>query len=158
MGWVDSLRGSKVGLDTTPLIYFTEENSSYWEVVVPFFNALSVGEFEIVTSMMTLLEALVRPVRDGDLELAQEYRDFLLQTENLTTFLLDQEISEEAARLRAFHNIRTPDSIQMATAIVKGASFFLTNDTRLPSLPNLKTLVLDNLKKEIESQQSSTEP
>ncbi len=25
-------------------------------------------------------------------------------------------------------------------------SFFLTNDTRLPSLPNLKTLVLDNLK------------
>jgi len=28
-----------------------------------------------------------------------------------------QEIAEEAARLRAFHNIRTPDSIQMATAI-----------------------------------------
>jgi len=25
---------------------------------------------------------------------------------------------------------------------------FLTNDTRLPSLPNLKTLVLEDLKKE----------
>ena len=58
-----------------------------------------------------------------------------------------QEIAEEAARLRAFHNIRTPDSIQMATAIFGGASFFLTNDTRLPSLPNLKTLVLEDLKK-----------
>jgi hypothetical protein len=28
------------------------------------------------------------------------------------------------------------------------ATFFLTNDTRLPSLPNLKTLVLEDLKKE----------
>jgi len=45
-------------------------------------------------------------------------------------------------------NIRTPDSIQMATAIKTGASFFLTNDVRLPSLPNLKTLVLDDLKKD----------
>jgi hypothetical protein len=37
-------------------------------------------------------------------------------------------------------------------------SFFLTNDIHLPSLPNLKTLVLDNLKKETESQQLSQEP
>jgi hypothetical protein len=58
-----------------------------------------------------------------------------------------QEIAEEAARLRAFHNIRTPDPILMATAILGGASFFLTNDTHLPSLPNLKTLVLEDLKK-----------
>ncbi len=53
-----------------------------------------------------------------------------------------------AARLRAFHKIRTPDSIQMATAIIGKASFFLTNDIRLPSLPNLKTLVLNDLKLE----------
>ena len=36
---------------------------------------------------------------------------------------------------------------KMATAVFGGASFFLTNDTRLPSLPNLKTLVLEDLKK-----------
>jgi len=36
---------------------------------------------------------------------------------------------------------------KMATAISVGASFFLTNDTHLPSLPNLKTLVLEDLKK-----------
>ena len=57
MGWIDSLRGSVVGLDTTPLIYFIEENPAL-----------------------------------------------------------------------------TP--------------FFLTNDIRLPSLSNLKTLLLDDLKKE----------
>jgi len=37
------------------------------------------------------------------------------------------------------------DAIQMATAIHEGASFFLTNDARLPSLPKLKVLVLDEL-------------
>ena len=70
-----------------------------------------------------------------------------VDSHSVTTHFLSQEIAEEAARLRASYNIRTPDSIQMATAISVGASFFLTNDTRLPSLPNLKTLVLDELKK-----------
>jgi hypothetical protein len=38
-------------------------------------------------------------------------------------------------------------TVGLATAIFGGASFFLTNDTHLPSLPNLKTLVLEDLKK-----------
>jgi predicted nucleic acid-binding protein len=147
MGWVDSLKGNVIGLDTTPLIYFTEENQTYIEVIDPFFKALGNDELIVVTSVVTLLEVLVRPIRDGNLKLAQRYREFLLNTNSVTTHFLSQAIAEEAARLRTFHNIRTPDSIQMATAIFGGASFFLTNDTRLPSLPNLKTLVLDDLKK-----------
>jgi hypothetical protein len=34
----------------------------------------------------------------------------------------------------------------MATAIRTGASFFLTNDIRLPSLPGLTMLVLEELR------------
>jgi predicted nucleic acid-binding protein len=148
MGWIDSLRGSVVGLDTTPLIYFIEENPAYLKVVDPFFEAVALGEITVITSVIALLEVLVHPIRNADTKLAQKYRDILLDSEGLTTILLDQDIAEEAARLRAFHNIRTPDSIQMATAIIGKASFFLTNDVRLPSLPNLKTLMLDELKKE----------
>lgn len=55
-------------------------------------------------------------------------------------------IAEKAAQLRATYNIQTPDSIQMATAIRGGASFFLTNDARLPSLPGLEVLVLEELR------------
>ncbi len=146
MGWVDSLRGSVVGFDTMPLIYYIEENHNYLEVVDPFFEAIDRGEFKVVTSIITLLEVLVHPVRNGDVILAQRYRDLLFDTEGLSTMILNRTIAEEAARLRASHNIRTPDSIQMATAISEGASFFLTNDLRLPSLPNLKTLVLEHLK------------
>jgi predicted nucleic acid-binding protein len=55
-------------------------------------------------------------------------------------------IAEEAAQLRATYNLQTPDSIQMATAISAGASLFLTNDARLPSLPGLEVLLLEELR------------
>ena len=148
MGWVDSLQGSVVGFDTMPLIYYIEENPNYLKMIDPFFEAVERGEFEVVTSIITLLEVLVHPIRDGNAELAQRYRDLLFETEGLSTVEIDQAIAEEAARLRASYNIRTPDAIQLATAIFGGASFFLTNDIHLPSLPNLKTLVLEDLKKE----------
>src|SRR5439155_23764283 len=107
-----------------------------------FFEAVEKGDCSVVTSIMSLLEVLVYPIRNGDADLAQRYRDILIESEALTIVLLDLAIAEEAARLRAFHNIRTPDSIQMATALNKKASFFLTNDKQLPSLPNLTTLLL----------------
>lgn len=146
MEWIAALQGKVVGLDTTPLIYFIEENPAYLETVRPFFEAMDHDEFSVVTSIVTLLEVLVHPFRHGDRTLAQQYHDILLNAEGLTTILLSHDIAEEAARLRAAHNIRTPDAIQMATAIHEGASFFLTNDARLPSLPRLKVLVLDELK------------
>lgn len=154
MGWVDSLRGSVVGLDTAPIIYLIEESPTYLRVVDPFFEGIARGEIVAVTSIMSLLETLVHPIRSANAHLAQKYRDILLGSEGLNTLFLDQDIAEEAARLRAFHNIRTPDSIQMATAIIGKASFFLTNDKYLPSLPNLKILMLDDLLKEDQKKES----
>ena len=147
MGWIDSLRGNIVAIDTAPLIYFIEESPAYVMIVDPFFEALQHGEFAVVTSVMSLLEALVVPLRRGDTDLARKYRDILSKTRGLTTMSIFSSIAEEAAKLRASYNIRTPDAIQMAIAISARAKFFLTNDKRLPSLPGLQVLVLDDLKK-----------
>jgi predicted nucleic acid-binding protein len=64
----------------------------------------------------------------------------------LTVVELTPHIAEIAAQIRGTYNLRSPDAIQMATAIHEGASFFLTNDARLPSLPGLQMLVLENLR------------
>jgi predicted nucleic acid-binding protein len=143
--WVNALEGQVVALDTTPLIYFIEQNSSYIDAIRPFFVAMDRGEIRVVTSMVTLLEVLVYPLRRGERDLAQQYRDILLNAEGLTTLSLSQDIAEEAAQLRASYNIRTPDAIQLATALCEGASCLLINDARLPSLPGLRVLVLDEL-------------
>lgn len=146
MEWLATLRGKVIGLDTAPVIYFIEENPAYIDAIGPFFEAMDSGDFAVVTSIMTLLEVLVHPFRRGDVNLAQQYRNILLTSENLTTLFLSQAIAEETARIRARHNIHTPDAIQMATAIHAGAGFFLTNDSSLPSIPGLTVLTLDTLK------------
>lgn len=146
MGWVETLKGSIVGIDTSPFIYYSEVHSNYFQIVDPFFQALFRGDFIAVTSIVTLLESLVRPVKEGNTALAQEYRDILFDTEGIDTITLTQGIAEEAARLRAIYRIATPDAIQIATAIRSDATFCLTNDRRLSSISELKVLTLDVLK------------
>ncbi len=148
MEWIAQARGKIVGLDTAPIIYYIERHSLYIEMLRPFFQAVNKGECALVTSVMSLLEVLVIPIRLDNADLARQYRDILFKTRGLTTMSIFPNIAEEAARLRASYNIRTPDAIQMATATFARADFFLTNDVRLPSLPSLQTLVLDDLKKD----------
>ncbi|MDF5721388.1 MAG: PIN domain-containing protein [Rhizonema sp. PD37] len=145
MEWLAQLRRQVVGLDTAPLIYFMEENLTYLEMTDAFFEAMFRGEFRVVTSVVTIPEVLVYPLRQGNAALAQQYRNILFNSQGLTTMEVVPVIAETAAQLRADYNLRTPDAIQMATAINEGASFFLTNDARLPSLPGLSVLVLDQL-------------
>ena len=144
MEWIAQLQGAIVGLDTAPLIYFIEENPTYLQITDAFFEAMFRGEFIVVTSVVTIPEVLVYPLRQGNITLAQQYRDILFNSQ-VTTIEVVANIAETAAQLRADYNLKTPDAIQMATAINEGASFFLTNDGRLPSLPGLSVLVLNQL-------------
>ncbi|KHG39731.1 MAG: type II toxin-antitoxin system VapC family toxin [Aphanizomenon flos-aquae KM1D3_PB] len=146
MQWIEQLQGQTVALDTAPLIYFIEQNPEYIERVRLFFRALNNREFKVITSVVTLLEVLVYPLRRGDIILSQQYRDILFEDEEILKVIeLSPDIAEIAAQLRAVYNLHSLDAIQMATAIYGGASFFLTNDIRLPSLPGLTVFVLNNL-------------
>jgi predicted nucleic acid-binding protein len=145
MEWLTQLQGQVIGLDTAPLIYFIEQNEAYLELVRSFFQAMSQGEFQVVTSALTLTEILVHPLRSGNTELARQYRDIVLDQENLITLPVSIEIAEVAAQLRATQNLRTPDAIQIASAMQRGATLFFTNDARLANVSGLEVLVLDTL-------------
>jgi len=142
--WINDLRGKTIGLDTAPLIYFMEENPAYLETVRQFFEAMDRSDFMVVTSTVTLLEVLVQPLRNNNSELASEYRDILLNSK-LITLEVSNTIAELAAQLRASHNLRTPDAIQLGAALNAGASHFFTNDVRLPEIPSIQILSLDEL-------------
>lgn len=147
MAWTDELQGKLIGLDTSPVIYFIEENPDYVSLVTPFFEAFEYGEFNIVTSTITLVEVLVIPIRRNNAELAARYRDILLEAEGLSMLMLSPAIADKAAHLRATYNhLRTADAIQIATALDAQADFFLTNDKRLASVSEIKILVLDDLR------------
>jgi predicted nucleic acid-binding protein len=145
VGWVDALRGKTVGLDTAPLIYFIEQSPGRIEKLRPFFAAAGRGEFRLTTSFVTLVEVLVQPLRNGRVDIAHAYRDILLRSPALRAVPLDKQVAEEAARLRAVHSLRTPDAIQVATAVQSGASHFLTNDAALAQISGITVLLLDAL-------------
>lgn len=54
-------------------------------------------------------------------------------------------IVETAARLRATYNLKTPDSIQLATSIEADADCFLTNDVKLRAVKDLVVVTVDEL-------------
>jgi predicted nucleic acid-binding protein len=137
--------GQIVGLDTAPLIYYVEAHPAYLPLVDPFFAMLERGEVHGITSIVTLIETSIRPMRNGNADLVARYEDLLLDTANIDTIDLSAPIAQEAARLRATYNLRTPDAIQLATALHAGATTFLTNDERLAVVPDLNVLVLDAL-------------
>jgi predicted nucleic acid-binding protein len=145
LGWVEKLYGQIVGLDTAPLIYYLEAHATYLPVVDPFFEAVALGNIEIVTSTVTLIEVLTLPLRQGNSALAAQYRQLLLTTQGLSMYPVSAAIAEEAARLRAEYNLRTPDAIQIATTRTAGATAFLTNDTRLAVVADLQVLLLGQL-------------
>ena len=145
MEWIERLRGTVVGIDTSPLIYFIEEHPVWLAKVQPFFQALDQGVFRAVTSTITLTEVLVHPFRQSQGVLAEQYRQILLRARNLTTVPVTAAIAEQAAELPAHYNLRTPDAIQLATALDAQAGSFLTNDKGISLPGSLRVITLEDL-------------
>jgi predicted nucleic acid-binding protein len=145
VGWIDDLTGHLVGVDTAPLIYYVEGHPTYLPRRDPFFQAVAQADITVVTSIITLIEVSIRPLRNDDTVVVARYSEILFDTAQIVTTNVTAPIAREAARLRATYNLRTPDAIQLATAITAGAVAFLTNDERLRSVPDIPVLVVDDL-------------
>lgn len=145
MGLIQKLTNKKVFLDTAPLIYYIEENQRYSKILDNLFLTNSKGKFKFQTSVITLLEVLVLPMRKNEHQLVEQYKTILCNSTTIEIFDLNIEITIRAANLRARYGLKTPDSIQLATAIFYSSDYFLTNDTRLKSVDEIEILVLDEL-------------
>jgi len=145
MGLIQKLKNKKVFLDTAPLIYYIEENQHYSPVLNKLFLDNSKGEFLFQTSVITLLEVLVLPMRQNEIQLVEQYQNILCNSQSIEIFDLNVEIAKRAARYRAIYGLKTPDSIQIATAVYSSADYFLTNDLRLKTVKDIEVLVLDEL-------------
>lgn len=144
MGLIRDLGSGPIGLDTPLFIYFLEEHPQYLAVVRPAFVALAEGELTGVTSALTLLETLVQPYRVGNALLAEQYRAFLTRSHGLRMDPITSEVLCAAARLRAAYNIKTPDAIQLATALIARCPVYVTNDRNLPPVPGIRILQIRN--------------
>jgi|LZCG01.1.fsa_nt_gb predicted nucleic acid-binding protein len=85
-------------------------------------------------------------MRENQMTLVQKYQDILRHSSTIELFDINTEISVLAAKYRAKYGLRTPDAIQIATAVDVDAGFFLTNDLKLKNVNEIEVLILDELK------------
>jgi predicted nucleic acid-binding protein len=134
-----------LGFDTAPLIYFVERHPTYVGIMRAILQRVDTGAIAGYSSVVTLTEVLTLPKRLGNTAIEQAYRDVLLHSRHFTLIHIDTTIAEQAAALRASHTLRTPDALQIATALHAGCQGFLTNDRALKRVTNLRVLVLDEI-------------
>ncbi len=132
-------------IDTAPFIYFVERHPAYVDQMRAIFRLLDNGAFDAITSTVTFTEVLMKPIQANDKLLQTSYRELLLNTRYIEVVPASISIAEKAATLRAAYNLRTPDALQLATAIDSGCQGFLTNDRKLLRVTEIPVLVLDDL-------------
>lgn len=135
----------RLGLDTALIIYFVEANPTYNTRVQAIFHRITQGQIRGFTSVVTLSEVLIHPLRTGNSQLENDYRNLLLHTRNVQILSVGPSLAQRAADLRARYNLRLPDALQVATSLRAGCQAFLTNDTGLRRVTELRVLLLDEL-------------
>jgi len=142
-----NLEGKIIGLDTMVFIYHFEENQIYSPLTFSIFESLEKGNFNGITSILTLLEILVKPKRENNSIFTERYKLLFETFPNLQVKILDENIADIASNLRANYNINTPDAIQIATSLEAQADIFITNDASLKKITEIKVLLLSEVLK-----------
>ncbi len=130
------------------MILFLDANIIIYrvEAVEPFNRQVLAAVQELVTlhskagfavSRLSMMECLVKPLRDQNRTDIEHYRSFFAST-GLQVIEVNSLVLETATLLRARHGLRTPDAIQAASAMsIKGPMTFFTGDKQFGKVPGL---------------------
>ena len=123
---------SKIFFDTNIFIYMFEGLEPFRSQTLNIRRRMIERGDIIVTSTMTLGELLVKPTKLGQASLIEQYDRAIRSTTQVVSF--DAQVAWRFASLRATHNLRCADAIQLACAAHTGVDLFLTNDINLHKL------------------------
>lgn len=134
----------KVFLDTAPIIYFVEQNPTYFSRSQPIFEAIDQGAVTAVTSPITLAECLIFPLQKSQTSLIQIFSALIVQAEHTEFVATNDVIGLKAAELRVLYNLTLTDALQIATAISVHCDGFLTNDLQLKKVQGIEIICLQD--------------
>ncbi|GMV55258.1 MAG: hypothetical protein AMXMBFR6_10630 [Betaproteobacteria bacterium] len=126
-------------LDACIIIYWIEASDPFHARLMARLRAFrqKAPETTFAVSRLSWLECMVKPLRDKDRALVDEYRAFF-DAKQLSVIELTAPIIERATALRAEHGLKTPDALQAASALeLAGDVLFLTNDQRFGKVAGL---------------------
>ena len=135
-------------LDSNVFIYSEEKHTEFDEALKQLGQDISMGVIEAVTSELTLLEVLVKPLADNDVAKIEMYKRSLRNGDAMSVVPVDRDVLLEATSVRAFGRLKLPDAIHFATALLSNCTHLLINDDHFKSMKNhhkIKALPLQQL-------------
>lgn len=138
MGPVSNAPVNLIYFDANAFIYSVERVAPYDALLRNYWQLTTQGQAKIVTSELTVLEVLVRPLRLQDHHLVSLFRSTLTVSPDVRLLPISLHLLEQAAQIRATSGLKTPDAIHAATALLAGVTSFVTSDAafqRLAALP-----------------------
>ena len=120
---------SRIFWDTNLYIYLLENYGPLSKRTIAVRKAMLSRGDELLTSALTLGEALVKPMEQGRAELCRSYEQAIRTTSTLIPF--DEKAARVYSILRRDRSLRVADAIQLSCAAAAGVDLFLTNDLRL---------------------------
>jgi len=130
-------------IDANTVIYAVERIEPYRSLLEPLWNAAHAQTISLLTSELTWLETLTKPLRDQDTRLEALFRAFLTARE-ITLLPATLPLWEQAARLRAL-GLKTPDALHAATGLAGQCRLFVTNDPIFQRVPGLSVTILNTV-------------
>ncbi|PIE01854.1 MAG: PIN domain nuclease [Acidobacteria bacterium] len=142
---IDLKEGDVVFLDTAPFIYYFEKHPNYFPLMQSLMDRVYALNIQVVTSAITYIEIAIYPARLGQNRLVAKYRDFFNYSENIHLLPLDLVTSDCVVRLRAEYGFKTPDAVQLGTAVVCGADYIVTNDRAWKKFRETRVVMVEEL-------------
>jgi predicted nucleic acid-binding protein len=132
-----------VFIDTAPIIYYIEAHPQYGPLVTEIVTAFQSGMLNAVSSVITLVEVLPKPIEAGNETLAKQFSEFLTAGKNISMMEITSGIAESAGHLRGrYPFLRTMDAVQIAACLEAKADAFITNDAKLERVAEIKVIML----------------
>jgi len=131
-------------LDANIIIYQVEAVTTFRDKVRSVIREISSEHpgSRFAVSRLSLLECLVKPVRERDEPIIERYRSFFTASD-LHIVEINPRVIEQALLLRADTGLRTPDAIQAASAMtLSEPAIFVTGDHAFSKVPDLISRII----------------
>ena len=128
-------------LDACAIIYWVEAQDPWYSQFHALMRRLyaEYPSSQIAVSALSRMECTVKPLREQNHSSVQGFEHFFNRGD-LHTQALTDAVLLRATALRARHGLKTPDALQVASALecAQGHTLrFITNDQRLQTIPGL---------------------
>lgn len=134
---------NKVFFDTSPVIYFLDNDVNFGEKAKNIFEDILENEAELVTSAITCMEYLVFPYRTNNNEKLKAFFEFVSDCD-IPLYSIDEETAKKAAMIRAeYKDFKAMDALQLASACIHGCDLFLTNDKQLKQFKEIHCVTME---------------